>query len=105
MRYLTRWFIHNPVAANLSMALILFLGVMTVLTIRIEGFPRIPPESITITTTYPNASTAQVDELITQKLEKALEGLAGVRSISSQSSDEYSIITVRRAGGKVCVIT
>ena len=100
MRYLTRWFIHNPVAANLSMALILFLGVMTVLTIRIEGFPRIPPESITITTTYPNASTAQVDELITQKLEKALEGLAGVRSISSQSSDEYSIITVRRAGGK-----
>ncbi|MEM7216678.1 MAG: efflux RND transporter permease subunit [Pseudomonadota bacterium] len=100
MRYLTRWFIHNPVAANLSMALILFLGVMTVLTIRIEGFPRIPPESITVTTTYPNATTAQVDELVTQKLEKALEGLAGVRSISSQSSDEYSLITVRRAGGK-----
>lgn len=82
------------------MALILFLGVMTALTIRIEGFPRIPPESITISTTYPNASTAQVDELVTQKLEKALEGLAGVRSISSQSSDEYSVITVRKAGGK-----
>lgn len=100
MRFLTGWFIRNPVAANLSMALILFLGVMTVLTIRIEGFPRIPPESISISTTYLGASTAQVDELITQKIEKALEGLEGVRSISSQSNDESSIVSVRRAGGQ-----
>ncbi|MEM7215232.1 MAG: efflux RND transporter permease subunit [Pseudomonadota bacterium] len=100
MHFLTSWFIRNPVAANLSMVLILFLGLMTLLNIRIEGFPRIPPESITITTYYNGASTAQVDELITQKVEKALEGLEGVRSISSQSSDEYSVVTVRRTGGQ-----
>ncbi len=100
MHYLTGWFIRNPVAANLSMALILFLGIMTVLTIRIEGFPRIPPESITISTTYLGASTAQVDELITQKIEKALEGLEGVRSVSSESGDELSQVVVRRSGGK-----
>lgn len=100
MHFLTGWFIRNPVAANLSMALILFLGVMTVLTIRIEGFPRIPPESVNISTMYNGASTAQVDELVTQKIEKSLEGLEGVRSISSQSINDVSIITVRRAGGQ-----
>lgn len=100
MHFLTGWFIRNPVAANLLMALVLFLGVMTVLTIRIEGFPRIPPESVNITTTYLGASTAQVDELVTQKIEKALEGLEGVRSVTSQSSNEISIVVVRRAGGQ-----
>ncbi len=100
MGLLTGWFIRNPVAANLLMALILFLGVMTTLTMRIEGFPRIPPETIHITTEVPGASTAQVDELVTQKLEKALEGLEGVRSIVSQSNRDISQITVRRAGGQ-----
>ncbi len=100
MHFLTRWFIRNPVAANLCMLLILFLGVLTVSTIRIEGFPRLPAESVTISTTYQGASTAKVDELITQKIEKALEGLEGVRSISSQSSDEFSLVTVRRNGGQ-----
>lgn len=100
MHYLTGWFIRNPVAANLAMVMILVLGVTTALTIRIEGFPRIPPETVTISTSWLGASTEQVDELITQKLEKALEGLEGVRSISSQSSDELSQIAVRRSGGQ-----
>ncbi len=100
MQVLTSWFIRNPVAANLTMTLILFLGVLTVFTIRIEGFPRIPPETISVSTTYQGASTAQVDELVTQKIEKALEGLEGVRSITSQSTNDVSLVTIRRAGGK-----
>ncbi|MEM7222539.1 MAG: efflux RND transporter permease subunit [Pseudomonadota bacterium] len=100
MHLLTGWFIRNPVAANLLMALILFLGVTTLLTIRIEGFPRLPPESVNITTTYRGATSHQVDELVTQKIEKALEGLEGVRSVTSQSENGSSFIVVRRAGGQ-----
>ena len=100
MHTLTGWFIRNPVAANLLMAFILFMGVMTTLSIRIEGFPRIPPDSIIITTSFDNATAGQVDELVTRKIEKALEGLDGVRSISAQSNNGTSVIVVRRAGGK-----
>ena len=100
MQALTAWFIRNPVAANLLMALILFLGVQTALSIRIEGFPRIPPESVTVTVEYPGATAQQVDELVTQKVEQALEGLQGVRSITSQSGNGYASISVRRAGGE-----
>ncbi len=99
MHTLTGWFIRNPVAANLLMALILFLGVMTLLSIRIEGFPRVPPETVNISTAYLGASTAQVDELVTRKIEKALEGIEGVRSVSSQSGSESSLVVVRKAGG------
>ena len=100
MHSLTGWFIRNPVAANLMMAFILFVGTMTVYSMRIEGFPRIPPETITISTTYIGGSSAQVDEMVTQKIEKALEGLEGVRTVTSQSSADYSTVTVRRAGGQ-----
>ncbi|MFP3385058.1 efflux RND transporter permease subunit [Tritonibacter sp. SIMBA_163] len=100
MHALTSWFIRNPVAANLLMALILFLGVQTVLNIRIEGFPRIPPESVTITIEYPDTTAEQVDQLITQKVEQALEGVDGVRSITSRSENGFSSLTIRRAGGQ-----
>lgn len=100
MHVLTSWFIRNPVAANLLMALILFLGVQTALSIRIEGFPRIPPEAVNVTIEYPGATAAQVDELVTQKVEQALEGLQGVRSITSRSGNGYAHVSVRRAGGE-----
>ena len=100
MHALIGWFIRNPVAANLLMVLILFLGVQTLLTMRIEGFPRVPPETVEITIAYPDATAEQVDELVTQKVEQALEGLEGVRSITSQSSNGFSSISVRRAGGE-----
>ncbi|WP_120501039.1 efflux RND transporter permease subunit [Roseovarius sp. EL26] len=100
MHALTAWFIRNPVAANLMMGFILFLGVMTLLSIRIEGFPRVPPENVVISTVYEGATAQQVDELVSRKIEQALEGLPGVRSITSESSNELSNISVRRAGGQ-----
>ncbi|GAA0779246.1 efflux RND transporter permease subunit [Roseibium denhamense] len=100
MHALTGWFIRNPVAANLLMLLILFLGLQTLFSIRIEGFPRVPPETVDISVEYPNATAEQVDQLLTQKIEQGLEGLEGVRSITSQSTNGLAILSVRRAGGE-----
>ena len=100
MHSLTSWFIRNPVAANLLMALILFLGGMTLVSMRIEGFPRIPAESVQISTTYANATAQQVSELVTHRIEQSLEGLEGVKEIRSQSSQGFSFVSVRRAGGQ-----
>ncbi|MEN1727747.1 MAG: efflux RND transporter permease subunit, partial [Pseudomonadota bacterium] len=99
MHALTSWFIRNPVAANLLMGLILFLGVLTLLSIRIEGFPRVPPETVEVTIAYPNATAEQVDRLVTQKVEQALEGLEGVRSVSSVSFNGSASLSIRRAAG------
>ncbi|MEM6986725.1 MAG: efflux RND transporter permease subunit [Pseudomonadota bacterium] len=99
MHRLTAWFLRNPVAANLSAALIVFLGVLATTHIRIEGFPRVPPESIVVSVNMPGATADQVDRLVTQEIERALEGLEGVRSISAQSLDGTAVVTVRRAGG------
>ncbi len=99
MTSLLGWFIRNPVAANLLMVFIILVGLITLSTMRIEGFPRMPPDRVQISTTFLGASTAQVDELVTRKIEKAVEGVEGVKSVSSQSSAEYSYVEVRKAGG------
>ncbi|BCB07581.1 acriflavin resistance protein [Vreelandella venusta] len=100
MHVLTACFIRNPVAANLLMAFILIVGLVTLNNMRIEGFPRVEPDSITITTEFPGAPPNKVDALVSQKIETALEGLEGVRSLSAVSSDGLSTITLRRASGQ-----
>lgn len=97
---LTAWFIRNPVAANLLMVFILFLGLITLISMRIEGFPRVEPDSIIITTFFPEASPEKVDALVSQKIENALEGLEGVRSLSAVSMEGLSRVTVRCASGQ-----
>ncbi len=99
MHALTRWFIHNPVAANLIMLLIIISGIFTLLSMRIEGVPKLPADSIQIETIFADAYTEQVDLQITQKIEKALEGLPGVKKIQSTSLEGHSSIQLQKNGG------
>ncbi|MHA7777352.1 efflux RND transporter permease subunit [Roseibium sp. M-1] len=99
MTRLTNWFLRNPVAANLLMVFLLVAGIVSMLTVRIEGFPKIPADMITVTTVLPNAYTAQVDAQITLKIEKALEDLENVKSIQSVSAPGTSVISIRKTNG------
>ncbi|WP_035241035.1 efflux RND transporter permease subunit [Desulfobacter vibrioformis] len=96
MHTLSAWFTRNPVAANLLMLLVLIAGTVTLYTIRIEGFPAIPTNTVTIETAYPGASAEQVDEGITRRIEKALEGMPGIKKISSVSERGYARVSVRK---------
>ncbi|WP_046019637.1 efflux RND transporter permease subunit [Marinomonas sp. S3726] len=99
MHFLTSWFIRNPVAANLAMAFILIAGLLGVQNMRIEGFPKIPPDSINIVIGYPGANAQQVDEGVAQKIEKALEGLPGAKRMYSFSADSSAQVTVQKNTG------
>ena len=94
---LSAWFTRNPVAANLLMLLALAGGVFAIQTIRIEGFPALSPGSVTITTVNPGASARQVDQGISRKIEKSLEGMAGIKKISSFSEQNISTVWVQKA--------
>jgi multidrug efflux pump subunit AcrB len=99
MTWLTNWFIRNPVAANLLMVFILVAGVSSIVTMRIEGFPKIPADTVTVVTAFPNAYAAQVDQQITRKIEKAVEGLEGVKAVQSTSSPGFSVVSIQKNNG------
>ena len=99
MHALSAWFTRNPVAANLLMLLALVGGFFTLQSIRIEGFPALPPDAVTVTTLYPGASAEQVDRSVSRLIERTLEGMPGVKKVTSLSSEEVSQITVKKLSG------
>ncbi len=99
MHALSAWFTRNPVAANLLTLVVLTAGLFTIQSIRIEGFPSLPPSSVTITTLYPGASAKQVERGISRKIERALEEMPGVKKISSFSEEGVSSVWVQKISG------
>ncbi len=99
MKMATKWFLDNPVAANLLMVFILITGLLSLNTLRIESFPQIAPTQLTITVTYPNATASQVDEGITQRIEDAISSVPGIKNIVSESSRGYASVTVKKNSG------
>lgn len=96
MSWLTKWFINNPVGANLLMLAIIASGVLAFGQLRVESFPQIAPSSISITVAYPGGSAKQIDESITQRIEESISGIAGIKQITSQSSAGLSSVVVRK---------
>lgn len=93
------WFASNPVAANLLMALIIVAGVITAFSLRVEAFPPLPPNSINVSIIYDSGSAKSAEEGVTTKIEEALQGLQGIKKVSSTSDGNGSNLTIERLSG------
>src|SRR5215510_13448216 len=77
----------------MNIMLILFGGIgFTFLGVR--DYPAIDPPNVNVSTTYSGANADIVESQITEPLEKAINGIAGIRNISSTSSNGTSRINV-----------
>lgn len=94
MKGIIAWFAKNHVAANLLMILLLFAGVITGLTIKLEIFPEFSPDRISITMQYIGASPAEVEEAIVQRIEEKIAGLAGIKRIDSTAREGFGTVTI-----------
>ncbi len=96
MHTLSAWFTKNPVAANLIMLFVLIGGYFSLTEIRIEGFPALPPQSVTVHTVYTGVTPEQIDRSISQRILRELEGMPGIKRTSAVSSQGYSMVTVEK---------
>lgn len=86
--------IKRPVLAIvMSLAIVLF-GAISFRFLGIREYPAIDPPIISVRTNYTGANASVVESQITEPLEKALNGIPGVRIISSSSSQGASTIIV-----------
>ncbi len=86
--------INRPVLAIVLSILIILFGVISFNFLGVREFPSIDPPIITVRTNYTGANPDIIESQITEPLEKAINGIAGIRSISSSSNQGSSIITV-----------
>lgn len=61
-------------------------GVLTLTKMPIAQYPTIAPPTVTIAATYPGASAETVENTVTQIIEQQMNGLDGLRYISSNSA-------------------
>jgi multidrug efflux pump subunit AcrB len=89
---MTKFALKNPVSV-IVLAVILFIsGMMSFTGMRRESYPDIKIPYIFITTVYNGANPSEIEDLITQKIEDKLEGVDGVKQITSSSNESYSNI-------------
>ena len=96
---LTRLAVFHPVIAlTVAFALIVF-GIASYFTLGLELNPQVVVPIVTITTPYPGASADAVEESVTRPIEDAIAGLGGIKTVTSNSQTNVSVITVEFQDG------
>jgi len=86
--------LRRPVLATVMSILIVFFGAVGYGFLGVREYPAIDPPNITVRTNYTGANAEVIESQITEPLEKAVNGIAGIRTISSSSALGNSNITV-----------
>lgn len=86
--------IKRPVLAIVMSITIILFGAIGFHFLGVREYPSVDPPIITVRTNYTGANADVIESQITEPLEKAINGIAGVRSISSASNLGSSSITV-----------
>jgi len=86
--------IKRPVLATVLSIVIVLFGVIGLVSLGIREYPSVDPPLITISTTYVGANADIIESQITEPIEESVNGIAGIRSLTSVSRDGRSTITV-----------
>jgi multidrug efflux pump len=86
--------LKRPVLAIVMNVMIVLFGVIGFQFLGVRDYPAIDPPNISVRTSYPGANADIVETQITEPLEKAVNGIAGIKDITSSSSTGSSRINV-----------
>ena len=86
--------LKRPVFAIVCSIVIVLFGVIGFNFLGVREYPSIDPPMITVMTNYKGANADVIESQITEPLERAINGIEGIRTISSASNQGSSVITV-----------
>ncbi|MEP7194898.1 MAG: efflux RND transporter permease subunit [Saprospiraceae bacterium] len=86
--------LKRPVLAIVMNLIIVLFGYVAYTYLGVRDFPAIDPPNVNVRTAYPGANAEIIESQITEPLEKSINGIAGIKNISSLSSQGNSNITV-----------
>jgi len=94
MNKIAEWFVHNPIAANLLMILIIGGGLLSISGIDKRFFPESSTNKITVTTAYPGAGPAEVEQQLCMRIEEAVDDLTGIEEMVSTAREGSCTVTL-----------
>src|SRR5690554_7754279 len=89
-----RFFIDRPIFAWVIALMLMLGGGLAVKNLAINQFPDVAPPAIALSVNYPGASAETVQDTVVQVIEQQLNGLDGLRYISSESNSDGSMTII-----------
>lgn len=94
MASLSNLSINRPVLAVVMSIIIIIFGIIGFSYLGVREYPSVDPPIISVSTSYTGANSAVIESQITEPLEESINGIAGIKSLTSISRDGQSTITV-----------
>jgi len=94
------WFAENHVAANLLMMLLVVGGLLAIPALKQEVFPEINLDVVTVSVVYPGAAPVEIEEGICIRIEEELQGLQGIKRISSTAAEGVCLVSIELLAGE-----
>ena len=86
--------LKRPILATVMNLLIILFGVVGYSFLAVREYPAIDPPVVNVRTSYAGANSDIIESQITEPLEKSINGIPGIRTITSSSSNGSSNISV-----------
>src|SRR6185369_3324374 len=86
--------LKRPVLAVVCSIVIIIFGIIGFTFLGVREFPAVDPAVINVRTSYTGANADIIEQQITEPLEKAINGVQGIRNITSSSAQGTSSISV-----------
>ncbi|HUX84214.1 MAG TPA: efflux RND transporter permease subunit [Chitinophagaceae bacterium] len=88
------WAIDNRTSVYIFTMIITLVGIFAYISMPKEQFPEITIPTIYVSTVYPGTSPENMEKLVTKEIEKQCKSIKGVKDITSNSFQDFSLVKV-----------
>ena len=96
---IARFAVHRPVFTAMAVLIVILMGGVCLTRLPVDLMPDITYPTISVSTSYENASPEEIEELVTRPVEEAMSAVPGVEEVSSSSSEGRSNVRVTFSWG------
>ncbi|HQY20826.1 MAG TPA: efflux RND transporter permease subunit [Ignavibacteria bacterium] len=86
--------INRPVLAIVMSLILIIFGLVSIVYLEVREYPSVDPPIVNVTTIYPGANSEVIESQITEPLEQSLNGIEGIKTLTSESREQSSRITL-----------
>ena len=92
--FLSKVSIQRPVLATMMNLVLILFGLIGLSRLPVRELPDIDPPIVSVTTIYPGANAQVVETEVSERLEEQINNIEGIKTLSSQSREGVSSITI-----------
>ncbi|MEE4260674.1 MAG: efflux RND transporter permease subunit [Bacteroidales bacterium] len=98
MKKIISVFVKYPFYANIIIFVVLIVGTISFMNMKRSFFPDVKEKIISISVAYPGASPKEMEEGITVRIEESIRGIAGIKEVTSTSSENFANVQIETTG-------